>query len=223
MAGADGTWDFLLAKTYSKKFVPKWRADLAAADAAESAVFMETLGFYVGAHAAGAGPARRHSSLLAAQHACQGPVSEHFLGALLHSRARIAWELGERMKALEVLAQILDLGGEDSPWITTGPVLPASPYFDDFDPDGRLSAWCKAAVLDQFQCLVAFSSYYLDDKYPELAERLRRSGFQRPEMERRRLLTHLRRGVRVTDPSPGVFVRSAENRNPQFWSSRIPG
>jgi FkbM family methyltransferase len=209
MAGADAVWGFLLAKTYSKEFVSKWRADLAAADAAESAVLVECLGFYVGAHAAGADPARRHGSLLAAQSACQRPVSERFLGALLHSRARIAWELGERMKAFEVLGQILDFGAEQSPWLTAGPVLAASPHFDDIDPGGRLSAWCEAAVLDQYQCLAAFSSYYLDDKHSELAERLRRSGFQRPEMERRRLLTRLRATARRPAPcaiSDGGFV-----------------
>ena len=43
MAGADVVWDFLLAKRHAQEFVPKWKADLAAADAAEGEVFMETL------------------------------------------------------------------------------------------------------------------------------------------------------------------------------------
>ena len=92
-------------------------------------------------------PQRDDSSLLAAHEACQGTVSERLHGALLHSRARIAWELGERMEALAVLGQILDLGGEESPRVTAGPVLSTKTIYalmDDLLQAHReiVPAWC---------------------------------------------------------------------------------
>lgn len=213
-------WKYFLSKTFSKGHVESWKSRLGSASAAAGNLWMRVLGHYVAACDETSPPWRRVLNLEDAFHLASEGHPEINPAARLSSAARIAWSLGRRAHALDALGELRNLGG-DLAGAFEWPFLPASPHFDNIDAGDRRAAWCEACVLDQFECLRAFSSYFLDNQNADALDRLKQSGFQRPEMERRRLLARLRHGLPLIDPSPEILLKSPSNRNPEFWRSRL--
>lgn len=128
------------------------------------------------------------------------------------TRARIAAALGLRQTASETLAQLQPLIIGASLTIDE-PFLAPSAAFD------RLSAadpplWLNAAAADAYVRLSHYSSFFQSEGILQPLEFLRRSGYQAPEMERRRQLVRLRLGLQTrVEPSP----RLAAGLNAARW------
>jgi hypothetical protein len=132
--------------------------------------------------------------------------------AILQSRARIAFEAGERVIAVGALGQVLERCASAPAGAELGyPFLAVSPRFDDIaapegvgvgvgvglgDGDGNeeLLRWITAAALEQRERLRAFSSFYTagDPATRRDLERIASLGYQSPEMARRLALVNLR-------------------------------
>lgn len=180
------------------------------------------LGLYAAAHEMRFSSSERYAALLAAYQRmgllCQGTENAYRLGTY----ARIAWEIGQRAQAVAALARALNaLNGAPGPGTSAEPFIPASPHFDKVDPAGRDEQWLIASILDQWLSLASFSGYFAHPDNLRHLEFLKESGFQRPEMERRRQLLRMRAGLQ---PAPTLSTLLAEsghdNLNPSFWGSR---
>ncbi len=213
-------WSYLLSKSYARSRVDSWKSRIASKRTESEARWTQMLAYFVAAVDTESEPSSRLASLQAAFKlvAEAGPDIE--AAARLNSLARIAWALGYRSQATEALTKLMHLGN-DRKRAFDRPFLPASPHFDAIDPGDRLSAWCEACAHDQYECLRSFSSYFLGEQNLESLERLRSNPFQRPEMERRRLLVRMRHGMPLTDVSQALRAKSAVNNNPEFWSDRL--
>lgn len=209
-------WDYFLSRAYSRSRVGYWKARSNSPGANSEKCWMRMLGHYVAAADSGAAPSSRLSSLQAAFEIVSTADFQMNPAAHLNSLARIAWALGYRSRAVEALTTLTGLGGDDAGAFDL-PFLPASPHFDAIEPGDRPGAWCVACARDQFECLRSFSSYFLGEQNLLSLERLNGSAFQRPEMERRRLLVRWRQGLPLNDVSAAVRVRSPDNCNPAFW------
>ncbi len=219
-ASEDRVWEYLRSRNYSRHRVDGWKARIGSKRSASDTGWMRMLGYFVAAADTDSAPASRLASLQAAFELAAAAGSEIGPGARLNSQARIAWALGYRSKATEALGALVDLDGQ-AEGAFDWPFLPASPLFDSLDPVDRLAAWCEACARDQYQCLRGFSSYFLAKENLQSLEQLKGNPFQRPEMERRRLLVRLRHGMQLGDASPVVRLTSPENRNPDYWSRKL--
>ncbi len=213
-------WNYLGSRDYARSLVDGWKSRIGSKRSKFETQWMRMLGHFVAAADVNSAPTTRLASLEAAFELVAGAGSEIGPAARLSSLARIAWALGYRSQAAEALSALVDLGDQGEAAFDW-PFLPASPHFDSVDPGEELDAWCQACALDQFECLRTFSSYFLNEEGRQSLERLKGNPFQRPELERRRLLVRLRHGMPLGDVSRAVRVKSAENRNPDFWSRRV--
>jgi hypothetical protein len=107
-------------------------------------------------------------------------------------------------------------------WSTRQPFLPPSAHFDAIAPGSRIGDWCEASVLDACLCMSAYSTFFKGEAQFPLLERLCETGFERPEMERRRLLLGARLGRKTRAPSDNLRRASRDNLNPEFWRQFRP-
>lgn len=221
-ASEDRVWEYLRSRNYSRDRVDGWKARIGSKPSASDTGWMRMLRYFVAAADADSAPASRFASLKAAFELAVSAGSEIGPAARFNSQARIAWALGYRSKATEALRALVELNDQTEGAFDL-PFLPASPRFDGLDPVERLAAWCEACARDQFECLRGFSSYFLGKKSLQSLEQLKGNPFQRPEMERRRLLVRLRHGMQLGDASQVLRLRSAENRNSELWSRKLDG
>jgi hypothetical protein len=102
--------------------------------------------------------------------------------------------------------------------------LSATPAFDAIKPDARHAEWMRASLLDALMTLGAFSSYFSQgtvakrEALLERLEKLRATGFQRAQMERRRQLVRVFSRLQpgpVSDPL--LTSLTPDNLNPELW------
>ncbi|MEE9570057.1 MAG: hypothetical protein V3W02_00005, partial [Gammaproteobacteria bacterium] len=140
--------------------------------------------------------------------------------ARLYSLARVAWELGYRVQAVDALNAIcakLDSGAHTPDGV---PFLAVSDRFDNIEPGDAFAQWCLASVLDQRERLAAYSSYFRDERVLGSLEMLGQLPFQCAEMERRRQLVRMRLGQQAApEPTPLLAQHSDDNLNPGYWTS----
>jgi FkbM family methyltransferase len=219
-ADENAIWNYLLSKTYARSRVESWKSRMASKCTESEVRWAKMLACFVAAVDIKSKASTRLASLEAAFKLVTEAGPDIEPAARLNTLARIAWALGLRSQATEALTKLTRLG-DDGKRAFHRPFLPASPHFDAINPGDRLSAWCEACAHDQYECLRSFSSYFLGEHNLESLEQLRSNPFQRPEMERRRLLVRMRHGMPLNDVSQALRAKSAVNNNPQFWSDRL--
>ena len=136
----------------------------------------------------------------------------------LMSLARAAAEAGQR--AIAVLAlQRLVAGLAKNQIDLSQPFLAPCTRFEGLPMAGKPEHWCFAGILETFERLSAYSSFY-DPNHASVLQDLSKTGLQCAESERRRILIGLRAGVSPKEPLPKALLEpSAENLNPAFWQS----
>ncbi len=138
------------------------------------------------------------------------------------SLARIAWEMGLRGAAVVSLAKAAQrIEAEGAP--PDGETfLAPSPRYEPVAADRPAAEWLETAVLEQFEKLRRFSSYFDGDGSLVAVERLQGRPHCSPEMERRRQLVRVRAGIQSNfDAAPQLRRRSPENLNPDFWCAGV--
>ncbi len=176
------------------------------------------LACYRAAHDLKRPPAARLASLHSADALLSGSCGDSTDPYLLASAARVAWELGERRRALTLLLRADALCTQADPGPPPANCLAAGPAFDAIADRGRHAAWLSAAVLDQFVTLAAYSTYFSGKEILALLERLKETDFQRPPMERRRQLMRIVAGLQPA-PQAAACLNAAgpDNLNPEIW------
>ncbi len=141
----------------------------------------------------------------------------------LSSCARVARELGLRLRAVELMNEALTLALQDARGAPPARHLAPVPAFDAIDPGSRPGEWLKASLLDGLIELSSFSTYYargtpLQQPTLDRLEALKDSGFMRAPMERRRQLLRVGCGLQPGPvPDPLLAEDRADNLNPGLW------
>lgn len=164
-------------------------------------------------------PSHRYAALLRAFDTLQTLCSRGEHTARLSTFARVALALGRRGVAVVAISQALMAIQRTRAVTLDEPFLPACPRFDQVEPARRVAQWLIAALLEQYEILSAYSSYYSGPRSLPNLEQMQALGFQGAEMERRRQLVRIRMGEQAgPEPSPLLAGRTSSNRNPGYWS-----
>lgn len=147
----------------------------------------------------------------------------------LSSCARVARELGLRLRAVELMNEALTLALQDARATLPARYLAPVPAFDAIDPGSRPKEWLEAALLDGLIELSSFSTYYargthLQQPTLDRLEALKSSGFMRAPMERRRQLLRVGCGLQPGPvPDPLLAEDRPDNLNPGLWVPAAAG
>jgi FkbM family methyltransferase len=112
----------------------------------------------------------------------------------LASLARIARDYGARLVAVNALHQLSDTILNNDAVDPIEPFLAPGELFDTVSPAQAIGNWVLAAVLEEFERLGSYSSFYTGISARERLEAIRALGFGSAEMERRLNLLQKRFG-----------------------------
>ena len=160
----------------------------------------------------------RYAHLISARGALEGALAQATTIARFCTASRLLADSGLRGRAVEVLRNLLN--ALSKPVNVNEPFICPSQRFDAVLPDsGKMGMWLTASILDALQRLASFSSAYLyTTGVLNQLEFLKQTGFQLPEMERRRQLIRIRLGLqKQPEPSALLAVSRATNLNPELW------
>ncbi|MDY0873795.1 FkbM family methyltransferase [Dongia rigui] len=209
---ARGAWrNYLGHKPFAQELAAQWPADGQLPPG-----YVAALDLYVAAQDRNLSPTQRVAALEQAV-ASLGTLAEATPDfAVLMSLARAAADLGRRGVAVLALQRLIS-GLNKGPARRDLPFLAPSPRFDALPAASRFDTWCFAAVLETFERLAAYSSFY-DQSHASIIDDLCKTGLQSAESERRRLLIQLRSGAGLKAPlPPAVLAESPDNLNAAFW------
>ena len=218
---ADAWARYAAAAPYARAFAQRWRSKAGLFSSGGTAEYFDGLTAFASSRVPDLPAGRRWALLERAFHAVEASLGP---GAPLRrlSYARLAWELGRRAVAAQVLAELgkvveapLPAGSLVEPFLAPSQRYEALAWAPD------PAAWLRCAVLEQFERLRHFSSIFVSDG-TELAvvDALARMPQRSPEMERRAQLLRMVTG-RQAGPLPAELLRgrTEENLNQEFWCS----
>lgn len=110
----------------------------------------------------------------------------------LASLARVAQEYGARSLAVKALQQLNNAIYEHNRVDPSEPFLTPNKRFDTIPPGDNYGDWVLASILEEFERLGHFSSFYTGRSARERLETIRKLGFGSTEMERRLVLLRQR-------------------------------
>jgi hypothetical protein len=110
----------------------------------------------------------------------------------LLSFIRIAADMGERARASQSLSFFINNFIRLAPAAFSEPFLPPGARYDAIAPGQNPASWLFSCLLEQFEKLHAFSSYYTAETSLPILEKLGTLGFQSEEMKRRLMLVKKR-------------------------------
>lgn len=136
--------------------------------------------------------------------------------------ARLYVDLGERRRAIELVASLIERVRVAGRLALDEPCLPPVPRYAALDPGPDPTAWLQSLVIEAFVRLVSYSSMF---RKPEqtlpLLDFLAPRPFYCAEMERRRQLVRI--GTRLQpgpEPHPLLTQLAPDNLNPRIWGGR---
>ena len=110
----------------------------------------------------------------------------------LASLARVAQEAGERALAVSALGQLANTMNENKQADAREPFLAPSARFEQVAPGASFGGWIMAAVLEEFERLSLFSTFYAELESLQRLEIIERLGLGSEEMRRRLRLVRQR-------------------------------
>jgi protein O-GlcNAc transferase len=113
----------------------------------------------------------------------------------LASLGRVARDYGARSLAVDALQQLSNAIFQHKQVDPREPFLAPAERFDSVRPGEPIGNWVLAAVLEEFERLGSFSSFYTGDSTRQRLEMIRALGFGSAEMERRLRLVQKRFGL----------------------------
>ena len=165
--------------------------------------------------------AERCGALLASADILQGLAADTRNPAVLSTAARVVYEAGMRILALDCLNRMLDLIKGLPPKLDE-PFWPAAARYDTMRPGADRGIWFLAATLEAYEERRAFSSQFAAPDTLAGLDWLAGTRYASPAMERRRQLMAIRAGrQRERQSSPLLSKASAAHLNPQLWGGQL--
>ncbi len=148
-------------------------------------LYQLALNSYVFSKSEDISPPERFGYLIKAYNKLNELIKNNATFPRLMSFVRIAYELGKRGHAVEILATLINKFGASIQDLTNEPFIPVSQRYEDINPENRIKEWIISSILEQYEKLHAFSSYFTGKNSLQILKKLGTLGFQSPEMERR--------------------------------------
>lgn len=208
---------------YSNQLWESWKRYNTAAMTADWEQHREALNCYASAHSSAFLPPDRYAHLQYAYRLLYKLVETSPNLSRFLSFIRVASELGQRRYAVAALKYLVNYINSNSSVNLSEPFLLTSARYETIDPHDNIGNWVVASILEQFDRLCVFSTYYSGVKSLDVLEKLRELDFQSPETERRRQLVRMQAGMqRATEYSEILSKQSNDNLNVDVWSNATP-
>ncbi|MGD9200474.1 MAG: FkbM family methyltransferase [Chitinispirillia bacterium] len=177
--------EYLLRTPFSKPFINYWDNPDKSSFKSGWHSYQQALNLYVLSKSEENYPYKRMSYLNKAYNLLDELVKIDATFPRLISLARCAFELGKRSYTVVTLSKIINNHSSSIQSLFIEPFLPVSKRYENVDPDNRPMEWVISSLLEQYEKLHAFSSYYTGTKSLPILKKLVSMGFQSQEMERR--------------------------------------
>jgi FkbM family methyltransferase len=176
---------------YGARLASRWEQADPAGDRAE---VEEALAFYARSQDAGLSPPERFGALEASFHLLRTVCERQPSGLRRASLARVARDYGARLLAVSALQQLSNDLLKHHQADMSEPFLAPGKRFDSVIPGEPMVNWVLAAVLEEYERLASFSSFYTGVSARKRLELVCNLGFASAEMERRLRLLQERFG-----------------------------
>lgn len=223
VAPAKGAWrNYLDSALYARELAGGWPSKPGLFAASHTKTYFQALALFAQSRDSQCG-ATVHLALLqkAADLAATALQERNTLPRLLTS-ARLTSELGQRTSAVELLASAGKRVQAEDASVYNEPFLAPSARYERLATGAPADEWVHCAVVEQWERLRFFSSFYAGTSSLPLLEAIAKLPYRSPEMERRRQLIRMRAGMQAGfEASPLVSQQSDEHLNPALWAARV--
>lgn len=193
-------WRHTIAKLpYGAQLANRWEQTVATGNSAE---VEEALSFYAISQDSSLSSSERFGALEASFSLLRDLCGRQPSFLRLASLARVARDYGARSFAVSALQELSNAIIRHHRVDVSEPFLAPGERFDSVPPGEAIGNWVVAAVLEEFERLGSFSSFYTGVSARQRLELIRTLGFGSAEMERRLRLLHKRFGLLPTSWQP---------------------
>lgn len=186
-------WRHTIAKMpYGVPLADRWEQTMAAGKSSEVA---EALSCFAISRDSSLPPTERFGALEASFNLLMSLCEREPSYLRLASLARVGRDYGARSVAVIALRQLSDAILLNNRVHTSEPFLAPAERFDSIPPGAVIGNWVLAGVLEEFERLEYYSSFYVGISARQRLENIRALGFGSAEMARRLLLLQKRFGL----------------------------
>jgi len=215
-----GAWaDYLRTAPYAQDLLRGWPQKAGLFAGADARLYFRALVRYAQSRAPALDASTRIALLKQAKQEVTESIARNDTLSRCVTSARLAYELGERVTAVEALRRALPRIPAESYRLLAEPFLAPSSRHERIRIDAP-DAWLFSAVGEQIERLGAYSSFLTGTSTLGLLDALVQMPFGSPEMERRRQLIRMRAGLQAgPERSPRLCRASEDNLNVAYWCS----
>jgi hypothetical protein len=176
---------------YGARLAGRWEQAMADGN---SPALEKALAFYAISQDAVLSSSERFGALQAGFNLLRDLCERQPSGMRLASLARVARDYGARSLAVSALHRLSNTVLQDRAADLSEPFLAPGKRFDSVIPGEPMTKWVLAAILEEYERLASFSSYFSGASARKRLELIRSLGFGSAEMERRLRLVEERFG-----------------------------
>jgi FkbM family methyltransferase len=217
---AKGAWrNYLESAPYTRELADGWPSKPGLFAASHTKTYLQALALFAQSRDSQCNAAMRLSLLRQASDLAAAASQEQNTLPRVLTSARLAWELGRRAFAVQLLESAGKRVHAEDASVYLEPFLAPSVRYEQLATGAPADEWVHCAVVEQWERLRSFSSFYTGTSSLPLLEAIAGAAYRSAEMERRRQLIRMRAGMQARfEPHALVSQRSDEHLNPALWS-----
>ena len=217
-AKKDAWRNFLESAPYAREVAEGWPSKPGLFAASHTRIYLKALALFAQSRDLQCDAAVRLALLRQAADLAAAAVQEQNTLPRLLTSARLAWELGRRTFAVQLLESAGKRVQAEDASVYHEPFLAPSVRYEQLATGAPADEWVHCAVVEQWERLRHFSSFYTGTSSLSLLEAIAGVSYRSAEMERRRQLVRMRAGMQTgLEASPLVSQQSDEHLNPALW------
>jgi FkbM family methyltransferase len=227
LAAGDGTaaapakdaWrNYLKSTPYASACADSWPSKFGLFTASHVKTYQQALALFAESRDLRFAGVERLARLRSAAELVSTAMQEKNTLSRLLTSARLAWELGRRGFAVQLLEAAGRRVQAESASVNQEPFLAPSVRYEQLVTDAPADEWVRCAIVEQYERLRAFSSFYTGTSSLPLLDSIAELPYRSAEMERRRQLIRMRAGIQSgREATPLVCQQSDEHLNSALW------
>jgi len=223
-APAKDVWrNYIESSPYARDMADGWPSKPRLFSASHAKTYLQALALFAQSRDLRYNGALRLSLLRRAADLVAAASQEHSTLPRLLTSARLAWELGRREFALQLLQNAGKRVQAEDASVYHEPFLAPSVRYEHLYTGAPADEWVHCAVVEQWERLRYFSSFYAGTSSLPLLEAIAALPYRSAEMERRRQLIRMRAGMQSgREANPLVCQQSEEHLNAGLWCGADP-
>jgi FkbM family methyltransferase len=216
---AKDAWrNYLEAAPYARDVAEGWPSKPRLFSATHTKTYLQALALFAQSRDLQCNGALRLSLLRRAAELVAAASQEQDTLPRLLTSARLAWELGRRAFAVQLLESAGRRVKGEGASVYHEPFLAPSVRYEQLATGVPTEEWVHCAVVEQWERLRHFSSFYAGTSSLPLLEAIAGLPYRSAEMERRRQLIRMLAGMQNgREANPLVCQQSEEHLNPVLW------